>query len=73
VRYKINSETTKIKIFGGKGDDGRELELSTNATHILWRYVGETAWTNLMLYQNYKAKTAQQAQACQQAAQQGRF
>lgn len=30
------------------GEDGRELELQANATHIQWRYVGDAAWTDLL-------------------------
>lgn len=30
------------------GDDGREIELQTTATHIQWRYVGDAAWTDLV-------------------------
>ena len=30
------------------GDDGREIELQTTATHVQWRYVGDAAWTDLV-------------------------
>lgn len=30
------------------GDDGRELELSAVSDYICWRYVGESAWINLV-------------------------
>lgn len=33
---------------GAAGDDGREIELQTSATHVQWRYVGGTTWTNLV-------------------------
>ena len=29
-------------------DDGREVELQKSATHVQWRYVGDTSWTNLV-------------------------
>jgi len=32
---------------GLNGDDGREIELSTSGGYIVWRYVGDIAWTNL--------------------------
>jgi hypothetical protein len=35
-------------IVGPGGDDGREVELQKSATHIQWRYVGETTWVNLV-------------------------
>jgi hypothetical protein len=30
------------------GDDGREVELSTSGGYIVWRYVGDESWTNLV-------------------------
>lgn len=30
------------------GADGREVEMQTTATHIQWRYTGDTSWTNLL-------------------------
>jgi hypothetical protein len=30
------------------GADGREVELSASTTHIRWRYVGGTSWTDLV-------------------------
>lgn len=33
---------------GSSGDDGREVELQTSATHVQWRYVGDSTWTNLL-------------------------
>ncbi len=30
------------------GADGREVELQSTATHIQWRYAGETSWVNLV-------------------------
>ena len=33
---------------GVDGADGREIELFTNATHIVWRYLGDTAWNQLI-------------------------
>jgi hypothetical protein len=30
------------------GQDGREVEMSKNSTHILWRYVGDVNWINLI-------------------------
>jgi len=34
--------------FGEDGEDGREVQLQTSATHIQWRYEGEANWTNLV-------------------------
>ena len=33
---------------GEPGEDGREVELYKSNTHIQWRYVGETAWRDLV-------------------------
>ena len=33
---------------GADGADGREIELQTTATHVQWRYVGDSTWTNLI-------------------------
>lgn len=33
---------------GPVGDDGREVQLQTSATHVQWRYVGDSTWTNLV-------------------------
>jgi hypothetical protein len=33
---------------GVDGDDGREVEFQTSATHIQWRYAGATTWTDLL-------------------------
>ena len=33
---------------GSGGDDGREVELQTGATHVQWRYVGGATWTDLV-------------------------
>lgn len=33
---------------GTPGADGREVQLQVSATHIQWRYVGATSWTNLI-------------------------
>ena len=32
---------------GPQGDDGREVELQTTATHVQWRYVGDLTWLDL--------------------------
>jgi hypothetical protein len=33
---------------GPPGADGREVELQTTATHVQWRYVGGSSWTDLI-------------------------
>jgi hypothetical protein len=38
---------------GDEGQDGREVELGTSATHIQWRYVGES-WNDLIAISELK-------------------
>jgi hypothetical protein len=52
---RINGATKEVVLIAGgdpvpgpAGTDGREIELQTSATHIQWRYVGETTWLNLI-------------------------
>ena len=33
---------------GAPGTDGRPVEFQKNATHVQWRYVGDSAWTDLI-------------------------
>ena len=46
--YKGSKEEWLNSLIGNDGADGREIELSTNATHIVWRYVGESKWKELI-------------------------
>ena len=39
------------------GTDGREVEMSTSSTHIVWRYVGDVAWTDLVELSTLKGAT----------------
>jgi len=39
---------------GINGLDGREIELQKSATHIQWRYVGDTEWQNVVLLEDLK-------------------
>lgn len=53
----IADDTGDLWVYGGtswtnagqiKGDDGHEVELSVSTTHVRYRYVGETTWTNIV-------------------------
>jgi len=53
-----------LKFVGGKwvnstggGGDAREVQIQKSATHIQWRYEGETAWTNLVALSELKGDT----------------
>ncbi|MBQ7226918.1 MAG: glycoside hydrolase family 3 C-terminal domain-containing protein [Clostridia bacterium] len=39
---------------GAPGADGREIEIQKSATHIQWRYEGETEWKNLVALEDLK-------------------
>ncbi|WP_434793090.1 hypothetical protein TPDSL_22770 [Terrisporobacter petrolearius] len=41
---------------GSGGTNGREIELQKSSTHIQWRYVGDSAWTNLITIDELKVK-----------------
>lgn len=41
---------------GLPGNDGREVELNVTATHIQWRYQGETEWNNLIAPEDPKGE-----------------
>ena len=43
-------------INGEDGEDGREVELSKNSTHIQWRHVGESSWTDLIAIADLKGE-----------------
>jgi hypothetical protein len=50
--YTITYDDTTTSTFGvtngTNGYDGREVELQKSSTHIQWRYVGDTSWTDLV-------------------------
>lgn len=39
---------------GEKGDDGKNIELQKSSTHIQWRVVGSSTWTNLVALSDLK-------------------
>lgn len=48
IKYNFTGWINYINIDDLKGSDGREIELSTNNGFVVWRYVGDTQWTNLV-------------------------
>ena len=42
---------------GDPGNDGRPIEFRETATHIQWRYVGDTTWNNLFALTSLKGDT----------------
>lgn len=48
-KYSINLPTGEGGgIPGADGEDGREIELRKGTSHLEWRYVGDTNWTQLV-------------------------
>ena len=45
---KLNDGEYHLLGGGGSSTDAREIELQKSATHIQWRYEGETTWTDLV-------------------------
>jgi hypothetical protein len=48
-----NRPVLKVTIPGGEGggepgEDGREVEMSVEGGYVVWRYVGDVSWTNLV-------------------------
>lgn len=41
---------------GEKGADGRPIEFNKSTTHIQWRYVGDTAWINLIALSDFQGE-----------------
>src|SRR5690606_23422322 len=50
----IGSIDTGVKAQGPDGSPGREIELRVTDTHIQWRYVGASTWTNLIALSELK-------------------
>lgn len=44
---------------GIDGTDGREIELQSSSTHLQWRYVGSSSWTNLIALDDLKGADGQ--------------
>lgn len=41
---------------GDKGDNGKPVEFNHSATHLQWRYVGDTVWINLIDLNSIRGK-----------------
>ena len=59
--YKGSKEEWLNSLIGNDGADGREIELSTNATHIVWRYVGESKWKELIKIETLQGSNGKSA------------
>jgi hypothetical protein len=47
---------------GVDGDDGREVQFQTSATHIQWRYVGDPTWTDLVALSSLKGDNGREVE-----------
>ena len=52
----VEQETIEATIYPS-GADGRPVEFHKSATHIQWRYVGDTAWVDLVALSEIKGDT----------------
>lgn len=48
---------------GQNGEDGRAIQLQKSETHVQWRYVGDTAWVNLIALSELKGEKGDQGQS----------
>lgn len=46
IYLNVDALREGLEVIAGK--DGREVEIGSNTTHLLWRYKGDTAWQNLI-------------------------
>lgn len=44
----VQGDTGATGATGSEGADGSEIEVQSNGTYIQWRYVGDSAWNNLV-------------------------
>jgi hypothetical protein len=50
----MNLKFQSYSVVKRRPTDGREVEMSTSSTHIVWRYVGDIAWTDLVELSTFK-------------------
>src|SRR5690606_3233669 len=55
TKNEIDTKLEQIELTPGK--DGREIELRVTETHIQWRYVGDSTWTNLIALSELEGPT----------------
>jgi len=48
IATMVETEIVNIAITEAVGEPGKQIELQKSATHIQWRYVGDTVWINLV-------------------------
>lgn len=51
----------------GKGDPGKQVEIQKSATHIQWRYAGDSSWINLVALSDIKGADGSAATITQSA------
>ena len=44
----VNVDNLKEALAGATGEDGREIELDKVGDYLVWRYVGDSSWNNLI-------------------------
>lgn len=56
----VDVENLKDAIGTVAGQDGREVEIGSNSTHLLWRYVGEPTWNELIPLEEIRGPQGEQ-------------
>lgn len=56
----VDVENLKDAIGTVAGQDGREVEIGSNSTHLLWRYVGEPTWNELISLEEIRGPQGEQ-------------
>lgn len=56
----VDVENLKDAIGIVAGQDGREVEIGSNSTHLLWRYVGEPTWNELISLEEIRGPQGEQ-------------
>lgn len=74
LTFFANSKTIKTITLPtsttGGGTNGKEIELQKSTTHIQWRYVGDTDWTNLVALSDLKGTDGDTGLSAYELAQQ---
>ena len=52
--FEGTAEEWLASLKGTNGKDGKEIEVSVNQEYVLWKYVGDTTWNNLISLKTLK-------------------
>ena len=70
LTFFANNKTIKtITLPTSTGINGKEIELQKSTTHIQWRYIGDTDWTNLIALSDLKGAKGDIGEKCDKGEQ----